>query len=90
MVEQAVSPASRACGRFFHSFFTDTDCRLGAEMAETLRQLEYLQLHGDSNTSMNPEVQAAVSPQSDRPTFLPRSDAAVARTLTDCRSNRER
>jgi hypothetical protein len=47
---------------------TDTDRRLGAETAETLRQLEmvrrellheYLQLHGDSNTSTNPEVHAA-------------------------------
>jgi hypothetical protein len=47
---------------------TDTERRLGAETAETLRQLEmvrrellneYLHLHGDSNTSMNPEVQAA-------------------------------
>ena len=47
---------------------TDTDRRLGAETAETLRQLEmirlellneYLHLHDDSNTSMNQEVQAA-------------------------------
>lgn len=47
---------------------TDTDRRLGAETVETLRQLEtirlellneYLHLHDNSNTSMNPEVQAA-------------------------------
>ena len=47
---------------------TATDHRLGAETAETLRQLrtirlellnEYLHLHDDSNTSMNPEVRAA-------------------------------
>jgi hypothetical protein len=47
---------------------TATDHRLGAETAETLRQLRtirlellnaYLHLHEDSNTSMNPEVRAA-------------------------------
>ena len=47
---------------------TATDHRLGAETAETLRQLRtirlellnaYLHLHEDSNTGMNPEVRAA-------------------------------
>ena len=50
------------------ALLTDTDRRLGAETAETLRQLEmvrrellheYLHLHADSNTSTNPEVHAA-------------------------------
>ena len=47
---------------------TATDHRLGAETAETLRQLRtirlellnaYLRLHDASNTGMNPEVRAA-------------------------------